>query len=87
MKREVQHLCKCHNEITTQNVMSARQHTHLGSNVGIHATFEKADISREFILANSSTPPDFDSGPTASTRQRINSLQKPCRKLTEHSLN
>lgn len=67
--------------------MSATQHTHLGSNVGIHATFEKADISREFILANSSTPPDFDSGPTASTRQRINSLQKPCRKLREHNFN
>jgi hypothetical protein len=52
--------------------------THLGSNVGIHATLEKADISKEFILANSDTPPDFESGPTASTRHRINSLQKPC---------
>jgi hypothetical protein len=82
MRIAIQHLYKNHNdEIIKQNVMSARKHTHLGSNVGIHATFEKADISREFILANSSTPPDFDSGPTASTRHRINSLHKPYRKI------
>jgi hypothetical protein len=57
--------------------------TNLGNNVGIHATLENADISREFILASSDTPPDFESGPTASTRHRINSLQKPCIKLIQ----
>jgi hypothetical protein len=54
--------------------------TYLGSNVGIQATFEKADICGEFIRANSQTPPDFERGPTASTRHRISSLQNPLKK-------
>lgn len=45
--------------------------------MGIQATLEKADICGEFILASSETPPDLESGPTASTLHRINSLQKP----------
>lgn len=52
-------------------------YVYLGSRVGIQATLEKADICGELILASSETPPDFESGPTASTRHRINSLQKP----------
>lgn len=52
-------------------------YVYLGSRVGIQATLEKADICGEFILASSETPPDFESGPTASTLHRINSLQKP----------
>lgn len=49
----------------------------LGNNVGIQATLLKAEISGELIRASSETPPLFESGPTASTRQRISSLQKP----------
>ena len=49
---------------------------YLGKRVGIQATSENALISFELILANSVMPPDFDSGPTESTLQRISSLQK-----------
>lgn len=49
----------------------------LGRRVGIQATLENADISGELILASSETPPDFESGPTASTLHKISSLQKP----------
>lgn len=55
--------------------------THLGSKVGIHATFEKAEISGELILANSATPPAFDKGPTASTLHNMSSLQNPYKKI------
>lgn len=51
--------------------------TDLGSNVGIQATLLKAEICGLLILANSLTPPDFDNGPTASTRHKINSEQNP----------
>lgn len=50
----------------------------LGSRVGIQATFAKADISGELILASSVTPPDLDKGPTGSTLHNINSLQNSC---------
>ena len=50
--------------------------SYLGSNVGIQETSVKAAISLELILASSVMPPDRDSGPTESTRQRMSSLQK-----------
>lgn len=56
---------------------SAQSWIYLGNKVGIQATFENAEICKELILANSETPPDFESGPTGSTRHRISSLQNP----------
>lgn len=48
-----------------------------GNKVGIQATLLKADGSGELMRASSQMPPDLDSGPTASTFHKINSLQKP----------
>ncbi len=50
---------------------------YLGNKVGIQATLENAEICNELILANSDTPPDFERGPTGSTRHKISSLQNP----------
>jgi hypothetical protein len=38
---------------------------------GIQATLLNAEISGEFILASSLTPPDCDNGPTASTQNQL----------------
>jgi hypothetical protein len=67
-------------QLNAFNVLSLNNKSmkfYLGNKVGIHATLEKADISGELIRASSDTPPDFDRGPTASTRHSISSLQKP----------
>lgn len=50
-------------------------HKYLGSSVGTQATSENADSSGELIRASSTIPPDFDNGPTGSTRHKISSLQ------------
>lgn len=52
---------------------------YLGNKVGIHATFENAEICKELIRASSDTPPDFERGPTGSTLHKMSSLQNPYR--------
>lgn len=77
--KHLQHFLEHQNESDVTDRKTWRvTSTYLGKRVGIQAALEKADIWRELILASSDTPPDFDSGPTASTRHKISSLQNPC---------